>query len=110
MIMTGGDLGLFQFLADNTKVEWSGQFNGGQSAAGSSPCVITTTNSKNTCVSAVDDQTYNTFVHSHPHVDGKDKTYDDNKSDADEKFYMETHYENYGIYQDGKWKYPDEWN
>lgn len=103
--MEGGDIGLFEFLADNTEVEWSAQFNGGNSATSSNPCVITTTNDKQVCMTSVESDDYNTFVHSHPNASEKNDIANEEWSDADWEFYYGTKYKEYGLRTNGKTKY-----
>lgn len=106
--MEGGDLGLFKFLADTTSVEWGAQFNGGKDASGSAPCVVTTSNDPTGCKMYTEEKDYDSYVHSHPN---HDKT----PSSADEDFFLDTEYKNYGIYtggnnKEGEYSYPREWN
>ena len=65
----GADYDLFQFLADNTDVEWGAFLNGGVSASGSSPCLLQTSHSHTSCKTYYNESVlshYDTFMHSHP--------------------------------------------
>ena len=55
-----------------------------------------------------EEKDYDSYVHSHPN---HDKT----PSSADEDFFLDTEYKNYGIYtggnnKEGEYSYPREWN
>ena len=63
--ITGGDKGLFEFLADNTDVEWGASWNGGKKAGSSTSAYLTTINKKDMSVDYVKPG-YDTHAHSHP--------------------------------------------
>lgn len=100
--MEGGNIGLFDFLADNTDVEWSAQFNGGADATSSNPCIITTTNSKTRCLTYLEKETNDTFVHSHP--DGSNRKPSENAqlSEKDWQMIAEGDFGHYALRANGE--------
>lgn len=72
--ISGGDLDLFWFMVDYTKVEWGAFYNGGAGAPGSTPCLLQTTHDEYEADSVLtkdDLKKYDTYVHSHPN-DGQE--------------------------------------
>lgn len=100
--MEGGDIGLFEFLADNTDVEWSAQFNGGADATSSNPCIITTTNNKTLCRTRLEKETNNSFMHSHPNGTNRTPRENGQLSEADLKMIADGDYGHYALRANGK--------
>lgn len=94
--LTGGNIGLFKFLADNTNVEWQGLFNGGEKASDYAPCCIRTIHEKGFCSPTPFLPGYDSTVHNHP---GGGSQPSDLDTESKEQ-YPEA-YENFGIYYGG---------
>lgn len=98
--LTGGNLGLFKFLADNTTVEWQALYNGGEKYSDYSNCYIQTSHQEGICAGQVLSG-YNSMVHNHP------KGYNFASSDDNnaKRVFEENSYTNFGIYAIGNPKF-----
>jgi len=102
--LQGGDYGLFQFLADNTSVEWQGFYNGGEDVDSATLCMLRTIHSSNQVTGSIPTG-YNSTIHSHVYGSSSMSEGDEEAAEA----YGDFGYSTFAVYdkQTGRTSYND---